>query len=85
MLRKFLPLFIFIYCSIINILSAVSPVKGLIIIITKNDDGTWRYRIVRMINGRRVDVGGMVDILGNPFKTRKAAISAREARIQESA
>ena len=44
-------------------------------------NGTWGFRYAYWINGKQKDIKRTMDENGNPFKTEKAAIKAREAAI----
>lgn len=44
-------------------------------------NGYWAYRFTKTIDGKRVNRKGSKDEEGNPFKTEKAAIKARELAI----
>lgn len=45
------------------------------------DNEYWGYRFVRTVDGKRLNRKGTKDILGNPIKTKSAAIQAREIAI----
>ena len=47
----------------------------------KLPNGTWGFRYAYWINGRQKDIKRTTDENGNPFKTEKAAVKAREAAI----
>lgn len=44
-------------------------------------NGMWGYRYTLTVNGKKKDVKRTKDTLGNPFKTEKSALKAREAAI----
>ena len=44
-------------------------------------NGSWGFRYAYWINGKQKDIKRTTDKNGNPFKTEKAAIKAREAAI----
>ena len=44
-------------------------------------NGTWGFRYAYWINGKQKDIKRTTDENGNPFKTERAAINAREAAI----
>lgn len=44
-------------------------------------NGMWGYRYTLMVNGKKKDVKRTKDELGNPFKTEKSALKARESAI----
>ena len=44
-------------------------------------NGMWGYRYTLTVNGKKKDVKRTKDELGNPFKTEKSALKAREAAI----
>lgn len=44
-------------------------------------NGMWGYRYTLTINGKKKDVKRTKDELGNPFKTEKSALKARETAI----
>lgn len=44
-------------------------------------NGTWGFRYAFMLNGKQKDIRRNKDENGNPFKTERAAIKAREATI----
>ena len=44
-------------------------------------NGMWGFRYAFMLNGKRKDIRRNKDENGNPFKTERAAIKAREATI----
>ena len=44
-------------------------------------NGTWGFRYAYWINGKQKDIKRTTDKNGNPFKTKAAAIKAREAAI----
>ena len=44
-------------------------------------NGMWGYRYAYMLNGKQKDLKRTKDENGNPFKTKTAAIKAREAAI----
>lgn len=46
-------------------------------------NGNWSYRIYLTLDGRKVDTTCRVDDNGLPFKTKKAARDARDAKIVE--
>ena len=45
------------------------------------DNGFWGYRYTYMVNGKKKDVKKTKDESGNPLKSEKAAIKAREAAL----
>ena len=47
----------------------------------KLENGLWGYRYAIIVDGKRRDVKKSKDENGNPFKTEKAALRAREAAI----
>ena len=47
-------------------------------------NGTWGFRYAFMLNGKQKDIKRTKDALGNPFKTKSAAIKAREAAMIEA-
>ena len=44
-------------------------------------NGTWGFRYAFMLDGKQKDIRRNKDENGNPFKTERAAIKAREATI----
>ena len=44
-------------------------------------DGTWGFRYAFWVDGKQKDIKRTKDENGNPFKTERAAIKAREAAI----
>ena len=44
-------------------------------------NGMWGYRYAYMLNGKQKDLKRTKDENGNPFKTERAALRAREAAI----
>ena len=46
-------------------------------------NGMWGFRYAFMLNGKQKDIKRTKDEFGNPFKTERAAIKAREAAIIE--
>ena len=44
-------------------------------------NGTWGFRYAFMLDGKQKDIRRNKDENGNPFKTERAAIQAREATI----
>ena len=44
-------------------------------------NGMWGYRYAYMLNGKQRDLKRTKDENGNPFKTERAALRAREAAI----
>ena len=44
-------------------------------------NGTWGFRYAFMLDGKQKDIKRTKDDSGNPFKTERAAIKAREATI----
>jgi hypothetical protein len=44
-------------------------------------NGTWGFRYAYWIDGKQKDIKRTKDENGNPFKTEKAAIKARESAI----
>ena len=44
-------------------------------------NGTWGFRYALMLDGKQKDIRRNKDENGNPFKTERAAIKAREATI----
>ena len=46
-------------------------------------NGMWGFRYAFMLNGKQKDIKRTKDAFGNPFKTERAAIKAREAAIIE--
>ena len=44
-------------------------------------NGRWGYRYAYMLNGKQRDLKRTKDENGNPFKTERAALKAREAAI----
>ena len=47
-------------------------------------DGMWGFRYAYMLNGKQKDIKRTKDENGNPFKTERAAIKAREMAIIEA-
>ena len=47
-------------------------------------NGMWGFRYAFMLNGKQKDIKRTKDALGNPFKTKSAAIKAREAAMIEA-
>jgi hypothetical protein len=47
-------------------------------------NGMWGFRYAFMLNGKQKDIKRTKDENGNPFKTERAAIKAREAAIVEA-
>ena len=47
-------------------------------------NGTWGFRYAFMLNGKQKDIKRTKDALGNSFKTKSAAIKAREAAMIEA-
>ena len=47
-------------------------------------NGTWGFRYAFWIDGRQKDIKRTTDKNGNPFKTKAAAIKAREAAMIEA-
>ena len=44
-------------------------------------NGMWGYRYAYILNGKQKDLKRTKDENGNPFKTERAALKAREAAI----
>ena len=44
-------------------------------------NGTWSFRYAFMLDGKQKDIRRNKDENGNPFKTERATIKAREATI----
>ena len=44
-------------------------------------NGTWGFRYTFMLDGKQKDIKRTKDESGNPFKTKRAAVKAREATI----
>ena len=44
-------------------------------------NGMWGFRYAFWVNGKQKDIKRTTDKNGNPFKTKTAAIKAREAAI----
>ena len=47
-------------------------------------NGTWGFRYAYWINGKQKDIKRTKDALGNPFKTKSAAMKARESAMIEA-
>ena len=47
-------------------------------------NGMWGFRYAFMLNGKQKDIKRTKDALGNPFKTKSAAIKAREVAMIEA-
>ena len=47
-------------------------------------NGTWGFRYVYMLNGKQKDIKRTTDKNGEPFKSERAAVKAREAAIVEA-
>ena len=47
-------------------------------------NGTWGFRYAFMLNGKQKDIKRTKDALDNSFKTKSAAIKAREAAMIEA-
>ena len=47
-------------------------------------NGMWGFRYAFMLNGKQKDIKRTKDALGNPFKTKSAAMKARESAMIEA-
>lgn len=50
----------------------------------KMENGLWAYRFAVMIDGKQVARRKSTDALGNKLRTKKEAIKAREAAIEQA-
>ena len=47
-------------------------------------NGTWGSRYAYMLNGKQKDIKRTKDALGNPFKTKSAAIKSKRSSYDRS-
>ena len=46
-------------------------------------NGYWGFRYVIVVDGKRIERKRNVDEVGNPYKTKTAAVKARQAMIEQ--